>query len=100
MVVMSGASWFLGGKIHSGKVRKKLNKKHLSEQKNLYTQYYNDVYKLQETIAEQQYVIENLQSTLNEVQKQAELEAIQRDYDEFKQPDVDGDDRISRAEFN
>jgi hypothetical protein len=25
---------------------------------------------------------------------------MQRDYDEFKQPDVDGDDMISRAEFN
>ena len=25
---------------------------------------------------------------------------MQRDYDEFKQPDVDGDDQISRAEFN
>ena len=25
---------------------------------------------------------------------------IQRDYDEFKQPDIDGDDKISRAEFN
>mmetsp|Transcript_27003 Transcript_27003/g.79789 ORF Transcript_27003/g.79789 Transcript_27003/m.79789 type:complete len:83 (-) Transcript_27003:463-711(-) len=27
------------------------------------------------------------------------MEAVQRDYDEFKQPDIDGDDRISRAEF-
>ncbi|GMH48574.1 hypothetical protein TL16_g00323 [Triparma laevis f. inornata] len=25
---------------------------------------------------------------------------MQRDYDEFKQPDLDGDDRISRSEFN
>ena len=25
---------------------------------------------------------------------------MQRDYDEFKQPDLDGDDRISRGEFN
>jgi len=29
-----------------------------------------------------------------------ELEALQRDYEEFKQPDIDGDERISRAEFN
>lgn len=28
------------------------------------------------------------------------MEALQREYDEFKQPDVDGDDRISRTEFN
>merc|ERR1740139_560100 len=33
-------------------------------------------------------------------QATAEMWAIQQDYDEFKQPDVDGDDRISRAEFN
>merc|ERR1740139_595611 len=33
-------------------------------------------------------------------QATAEIGAIQQDYDEFKQPDVDGDDRISRAEFN
>jgi EF hand len=30
----------------------------------------------------------------------AELEALQHDYEEFKQPDINGDDRISRAELN
>jgi len=34
------------------------------------------------------------------VEEKARLGALQRDYDEFKQPDIDGDDRISRAEFN
>ncbi len=32
--------------------------------------------------------------------KEVELEAVQRDYEEFKMPDLDGDERISRAEFN
>jgi hypothetical protein len=40
--------WLVGGKVHSGKVTKKLNAKHKSEQKELYTQYYNDVYTLKE----------------------------------------------------
>jgi len=96
----SAVGWFLGGKFHSGRATKKLKKKHLLEQKELYTQYYNDVYKLQEQNAELYSYIEQLQVALKKVQEQAELDALQRDYDEFKQPDVDGDERISRAEFN
>lgn len=93
MVATFGAGWLLGGKFHSGRATKKLKKKHMKEQKALYTQYYNDVYQLQETIVQ-------LETSLKQVKEQAELDALQRDYDEFKQPDVDGDDRISRAEFN
>jgi len=94
------AGYFLGGKIHSSRAVKKLKKKHLKEQKDLYTQYYNDVYKLQEQNIELQYVVAQLQETLKQVKEEIELEKIQRDYDEFKQPDLDGDDRISRAEFS
>lgn len=92
--------WFVGGKIHSGRVVKGLKKKHQKEQKALYTQYYNDVYKLQEQNAQLIYAVEELQKNLKKVEETAELEAVQRDYDEFKQPDIDGDDRISRAEFS
>lgn len=100
MVLGGVFGWFVGGKVHSGRAVKKLKKKHLLEQKELYTQYYNDVYKLQEQNAELYTYIEQLQKALKNVQDQAELDALQRDYDEFKQPDLDGDDRISRAEFN
>lgn len=100
MVIGSALGWFVGGKVHSGRVTKKLKKKHQKEQKALYTQYYNDVFKLQEQNAELVYALEQLQETLKQVEANAEMEAIQRDYDEFKQPDIDGDDRISRAEFN
>jgi len=72
----------------------------ISGWQQLYTQYYSDVYKLQENLAESNYQAEKLRTALNEAQTSAEMDAIQRDYDEFKQPDVDGDDRISRAEFN
>ena len=72
----------------------------MKEAKTLYSQYYNDVYKLQEQNAELAYAVEQLQTKLQSVESEREMEAMQRDYDEFKQPDVDGDDRISRAEFN
>lgn len=94
------ASWFFGGKFHSARTYKKLKSKHQKEQKQLYSQYYNDVYKLSEQNQELQYYIEQLTEAMQKTEAKHEMEAIQRDYDEFKQPDIDGDDRISRAEFN
>lgn len=44
--------------------------------------------------------VEELKQLVTDTEAKAEMEALQRDYDEFKQPDIDGDDRISRAEFN
>ena len=44
--------WFIGAKIHTRRMQKKLNAKHKQDQKQLYTQYYNDVYTLQEQNAE------------------------------------------------
>jgi Ca2+-binding EF-hand superfamily protein len=58
------------------------------------------VYKLTEQNTELQYMIEQLKDSLRQTEAKHELEALQRDYDEFKQPDIDGDDKISRAEFN
>lgn len=92
--------FFAGGKIHSGRVSKKMKMQHQKDQKKLYTQYYNDVYKLQEQNTELVKVVNELRNAILKVQDTQEREALQRDYDEFKQPDVDGDDRISRAEFN
>jgi hypothetical protein len=100
LLISSAASYFLGGKIHSGRVSKKLKMKHQKEQKALYQQYYNDVYKLTDQNTELQSMVERLKDALRETEAKHELEALTRDYDEFKQPDIDGDDRISRAEFN
>ena len=44
--------WLVGGKVHSGRKEKKLAVKHKKETKELYTQYYNDVYTLQQQNAE------------------------------------------------
>lgn len=100
-LALTGAvSWMLGARVHSGRANKKLKRKHQSEQKKLYSQYYNDVYKLSEQNTQLQKQIEDLTDLVRSTEAKAELEALQRDYDEFKQPDLDGDDRISRAEFN
>ena len=52
MVIGFGAGWFLGAKFHGRRITKKLNTKFKKDQKELYTQYYNDVYTLQEQNAE------------------------------------------------
>lgn len=90
----------MGAKVHTGRVTQKLKARHQKEQKQLYTQYYNDVYKLSEQNQELTNYIEQLSDTLKQTEAKHELEALQRDYEEFKQPDIDGDERISRAEFN
>lgn len=100
LAVCSAVSWFLGGKLHAGRAVKKLKAKFQKDQKQLYSQYYNDVYQLSEQNQELKYLVADLKEALRQTEAKAELEALQRDYDEFKQPDIDGDDRISRAEFN
>jgi len=100
LIATGAATWIVGAKYHSGKVAKKLKRKHQGEQKKLYSQYYNDVYKLSEQNKQLQNQVEELTDLVKSTEAKAELEALQRDYDEFKQPDIDGDDRISRAEFN
>jgi len=99
-MLAGGVGWFIGGKIHSKRAVTDLKKKYTKDHKTLYKQYYDDVYKLQTQNAELAYAVEQLQALLKKSEEERELEALQRDYDEFKQPDVDDDDRISRAEFN
>lgn len=48
----AGVGWLVGSKFHCRRLKKKLNNKHKSDQKALYTQYYNDVYSLQQQNAE------------------------------------------------
>jgi len=99
MAIVGGLGWVTGAKVHSNKASKNLKKKHMKEAKTLYSQYYNDVYKLQEQNSELALAVQKLQGILQKAESERETDAMQRDYDEFKQPDVDGDDRISRAEF-
>lgn len=100
LVATGITAWVLGAKFHVGRATKELKRKHKSEQKKLYSQYYNDVYKLGDQNSLLQEQIEDLTELVQKTESKAELEALQRDYDEFKQPDLDSDDRISRAEFS
>ena len=98
--LLGGAGWYIGGKFHSSRLKSKLKREHMKSQKTLYSQYYNDVYKLQQQNSDLAYVVEQYQTAIKQIQTDAENEQLQRDWDEFKQPDIDGDDSISRAEFN
>jgi|EP00979_Chaetoceros_neogracilis_P004576 hypothetical protein len=97
---LGGVGWFCGAKLHAARTVRKMKTKHMKDQKNLYSQYYNDVYKLQQQNAELAYVVDQYQGAIKNVADEMENDQLQRDFDEFKQPDVDGDDRISRAEFS
>jgi hypothetical protein len=46
------SGWWAGGYFHSRRTRNQLNVKFKKEQKELYQQYYNDVYSLQQQNAE------------------------------------------------
>jgi Ca2+-binding EF-hand superfamily protein len=95
-----GAGYFACSKFGCGREVKRLKKKHLREQKDLYSQYYNDIHKLQEHQNELYSYIEKLEKTLKKMVEEREEEELQRDLDEFSQPDTDKDGLISRAEFN
>jgi len=99
-LIFGGLGFIFGGKFHSGRTAKYLKKKHTKEQKSLYSQYYNDVYKLQQQNSELSYIVDQYKLALKKLEEEHEMEVLQREYDEFKTPDVDGDDRISHAEFN
>ncbi|KAG7372764.1 hypothetical protein IV203_018907 [Nitzschia inconspicua] len=60
VMIGTAAGWLLGGKIHAQRKEKKLNAKHKEEQKALYTQYYNDVYTLQQQNAELAQALEKM----------------------------------------
>lgn len=100
LVATGVGSYMLGATIHARRSEKDAKRRHHLEQKKLYAQYYDDVYKLSEQNRILQSKVEDLTDLVRSTEAKAELEALQRDYDEFKQPDIDGDDRISRGEFN
>jgi hypothetical protein len=54
-----------------------------------------EIQKLKTMVYEYEYRNQELKQALYE----SEQESLKRDYEEFKQPDANGDDVISRAEF-
>lgn len=99
MILTWGGAWLIGY-FHAGLVKRPLIRRQKDEQDALKLQHYTDAYKFMETNQELQYQVEVLQNEVVDAKDKAASDQVQRDYDEFKQPDVDGDERISRAEFN
>jgi hypothetical protein len=60
ILIGTGVGWVMGGKIHAQRKEKKLNARHKEEQKALYSQYYNDVYQLQQQNAEMSEALKGL----------------------------------------
>lgn len=60
VAIGTGVGWLVGGKVHAQRKAKKLNTKHKEEQKALYTQYYNDVYTLQQQNQELAQALEQM----------------------------------------
>ena len=73
VAVTTVVGWFVGGKIHSGKVISKLKRKHQREQKDLYTTYYNDIYKLQLQNSELTKIVNTLQNEVKELEERIQL---------------------------
>jgi Ca2+-binding EF-hand superfamily protein len=75
---------------------KKLKKKHDKEKKDLiqYIQLQEEIYKQREQQWQAEY------QKLYKAYDSLEKETLERDYEEFKAPDTNNDDMISRAEFN
>ena len=46
LFAVGAGSWLVGAKIHAARTVRKMKTKHMKDQKNLYSQYYNDDYKL------------------------------------------------------
>lgn len=60
MLLGTGIGWLIGGKVHAQRKEKKLNAKHKDEQKALYSQYYTDVYNLQQQNTELAQALEKM----------------------------------------
>lgn len=79
-------SWMQGGR---------MKKRHEKEKKDMvnYIQSVDEVYKKREAQWQAEY------QKLYKAYEGLEKETVKRDYEEFKAPDTDGDDQVSREEF-
>lgn len=95
-VAVAVASGIFGGLVGRWMAGRGLRKKFEKDKKDLlqYMQLQDEIYKQREKQWQQEY--KKLYKAYDELEK----ESIERDYEEFKAPDTDNDDMISRAEFN
>lgn len=92
----AAAGGVFGGIIGWAATAHTMKRKLGAEKKELlqYIQLQNEVYREREKQWQQEY------QKLFKQYEQLEKETVERDYEEFKAPDTNNDDMISRAEFN
>jgi len=95
-VAMAAATGIFGGLVGSWFASNRLSKKHDKEKKDLlqYIKLQDEIYK--ERDKQWQIEYRKLYAMYDELEK----ESVERDYEEFKAPDTNNDDMISRTEFN
>mmetsp|Transcript_27175 Transcript_27175/g.57135 ORF Transcript_27175/g.57135 Transcript_27175/m.57135 type:complete len:223 (-) Transcript_27175:440-1108(-) len=97
MAAGSVFGWFIGGKIHSGKMASKLKKKHAQERAAFVQLYREQVGALQEFNKESARIIQAMESSIIARQNgvPAEIDTVP-----FFMADTDGSKKISKAEFD
>ncbi len=96
-IIASGvASFIFGGLVGGWFQTRRLNKQHEKSKKEMlnYVQLQEEIQKQQLLYWQKNY--NKLYAAYEELQK----ESIERDYEEFKAPDTDNDDMITREEFD
>eukprot|EP00607_Mallomonas_marina_P002862 CAMPEP_0182428422 /NCGR_PEP_ID=MMETSP1167-20130531/23017_1 /TAXON_ID=2988 /ORGANISM="Mallomonas Sp, Strain CCMP3275" /LENGTH=186 /DNA_ID=CAMNT_0024611339 /DNA_START=279 /DNA_END=842 /DNA_ORIENTATION=- len=93
MGALGGVLGFVAGGWISGR---RIKKKYEKEKKDIlqYLQMQDDVYKQRDAQWQKEY------TKLYNAYEKLQSETLERDYEEFKAPDTNNDDMISRAEFN
>mmetsp|Transcript_3835 Transcript_3835/g.7907 ORF Transcript_3835/g.7907 Transcript_3835/m.7907 type:complete len:247 (-) Transcript_3835:44-784(-) len=96
LVVAAATGGVLGGVLGGWLVSGSLKRKHEREKNDLvqYLSMQEEVYKQREKQWQTEY--KKLYKAYDDLEK----ETIERDYEEFKAPDTDNDDMITKAEFN
>jgi hypothetical protein len=95
-LVVSGLVGFVAGNFSPFRGKKsKQSQKELERLYQILSAKNVEIQKLKTMVYEYEYRNQELKQALYE----SEQESLKRDYEEFKQPDANGDDVISRAEF-
>lgn len=95
-IVAFAAGGLFGGLVGGWVTSRNARTKYDKEKKELvhYVQLQDEIYRQREKQWQQEY--QKLYKSFEELEK----ETVERDYEEFKAPDTDNDDMISRKEFN
>lgn len=94
-LVMIALGGVFGNFVGGWMKKRGMAKKHQKEKKELinYVQQIDDVYKQREAQWQKEY------QKLYKAYEALEKDSLERDYEEFKAPDTDGDDKVTREEY-